>query len=276
MKINFSVLLSVYRKEKPEFLKESLQSVFSQTLPADEVILVEDGPLTEELDSVINEFEKKEPTLKVIKLLENIGLGSALNIGLTFCRNEYIARMDSDDICYSNRFEKQINYLYSHPDIDVIGSWTTEFHLDKHGKKIITSTKRFPQSSWDNIKYCTKRCPVEHPSVIFKKKSVINAGGYQHCYLFEDYHLWARMFVNGAKFYNIQEPLLYFRISNDSFKRRGGYKYAINEYHTLQIFRKIGFLTQKEFFFAVITRFPVRIMPNCIRKFIYTTFLRKK
>lgn len=272
----FSVLISVYRKEKPEFLKESLQSVFSQTLPADEVILVEDGPLTNELDSVINEFEQKESTLKVVKLPQNMGLGSALNEGLKFCKNEYVARMDSDDICFPERFEKQISYLKSHPDIDVIGSWTKEFYLDNQGNKVITSLKRFPHSIWENFKYCTKRCPVEHPAVIFKKKAVLAAGGYQHCYLFEDYHLWARMFVNGCKFYNIQEPLLLFRISNESFIRRGGYKYAVNEYNALKTFRDIGFLTSKEFYFAVLTRFPVRIMPNSIRKLIYTKFLRKQ
>jgi glycosyltransferase involved in cell wall biosynthesis len=274
--IKFSVLISVYKKENPEFLKESLQSIFSQTLLADEVILVQDGPLTEELDSVINEFRQKEPKLKIVKLPQNMGLGFALNKGLKFCNNEYIARMDSDDICFPERFEKQISYLQTHPDIDVIGCWTQEFHLDIHGNKVITSLKRFPHSIWENFKYCTKRCPVEHPAVIFKKKSVIDAGGYQSCYLFEDYHLWARMFVNGAKFYNIQEPLLYFRMSNDSFKRRGGFKYAINEYHALKTFRDIGFFSTKEFYFALITRFPIRIMPNCIRKFIYTRFLRKK
>lgn len=271
----FSVLMSVYRKEKPQFLKESLQSIFSQTLSANEVILVEDGPLTEDLDSVIHEFEQQEPTLKIIKLPKNQGLGSALNEGLKYCKNEYVARMDSDDICFPERFEKQINYLENHPDIDVIGCWTKEFHLDNQKNKVITSIKRFPNSIWENFKYCTKRCPVEHPAVIFKKKSVLDAGGYQPCYLFEDYHLWARMFVNGAKFYNIAEPLLYFRMSDESFKRRGGYKYAISEYHALQTFKEIGFLTSKEFCFAVITRFPVRIMPNYIRKFIYTTFLRK-
>ena len=268
--------MSVYKKEKPDFLNESLQSVFSQTLPANEVILVEDGPLTEELNSVITKFKEQEPTLKVIRLSQNMGLGSALNEGLKHCSHEYVARMDSDDICFPERFEKQINYLRKHPDIDVIGCWTKEFHVDNQGNKIITSLKRFPNTVWENIKYCTKRCPVEHPAVIFKKEAVLAAGGYQHCYLFEDYHLWARMFVNGCKFYNLQEPLLFFRMSNESFVRRGGYKYAINEYRTLKIFRNIGFLTNKEFYFAVITRFPVRIMPNSIRKLIYTKLLRKK
>jgi glycosyltransferase involved in cell wall biosynthesis len=274
--INFSVLISVYKKERPEYLKESLQSIFSQTLLANEIILVEDGPLTEDLDFIIHEFEQKESTLKIIKLPQNVGLGSALNEGLKYCSYDYVARMDSDDICFPERFERQINYLKNHPDIDVIGCWTKEFHLDNQGNKIITSLKRFPHTVWENIKYCTKRCPVEHPAVIFKKKAVLAAGGYQHCYLFEDYHLWARMFVNGCKFYNIQEPLLFFRMSNESFIRRGGYKYAVNEYNALKTFRDIGFLTSKEFYFAVLTRFPVRIMPNSIRKLIYTKFLRKQ
>ena len=274
--IDFSVLISVYKKERPEYLKESLQSIFSQTLPANEVILVEDGPLTEDLDFIIHEFEHKESNIKIIKLPQNVGLGSALNEGLKYCSYDYVARMDSDDICSPERFERQINYLKNHPDIDVIGCWTKEFHLDNQGNKIITSLKRFPHTVWENIKYCTKRCPVEHPAVIFKKKAVLAAGGYQHCYLFEDYHLWARMFVNGCKFYNIQEPLLLFRMSNESFIRRGGYKYAVNEYNALKTFRDIGFLTSKEFYFAVLTRFPVRIMPNSIRKLIYTKFLRKQ
>lgn len=272
--VKFSVLMSVYKKEIPSYLKDSLDSIFSQTLPANEVILVEDGPLTNELDHVIKEYQASQPTLQIIKLSQNKGLGNALNEGMKHCRYEYIVRMDSDDICFPNRFEKQINYLEQHPDIDVIGSWSKEFYEDTEGRIIEMSLKKFPHKVWDNFKYCTKRCPIEHPAVVLKKKAVLEVGGYKHCYLFEDYHLWARMFINGAKFYNLQEPLLYFRMSNDSFKRRGGFKYAKSELNALKEFKKIGFLTQREFYYAVITRFPVRMLPNCIRKFIYITFLR--
>lgn len=273
--IKFSVLISVYKRENPFYLKESLQSVFSQTLLPNEVVLIQDGPLTDDLERIVCEFQSLQPTLKVVKLPQNIGLGSALNEGFKYCNYDYIARMDSDDICYSERFEKQITYLDNHPDIDVIGCWTQEFYVNKYGNKVMTSLKKFPHGVWDNFKYCTKRCPIEHPAVILKKKAVIDAGGYQHCYLFEDYHLWARMFVNGAKFCNLQEPLLYFRMTEDSFKRRGGFKYAKNEYYALRQFCEIGFLTKREFYFAVLTRFPVRVMPNFMRKFVYNTFLRK-
>lgn len=273
--IQFSVLMAVYKKEKPSYLEESLASIFFQTLSADEVILIKDGPLTEDLENVINKFQVTQPTLKIIQLNQNQGLGNALNVGMKHCSYDYIARMDSDDICFPNRFELQIAYIENHPDIDVVGSWTQEFYEKRQGTKVITSLKKFPHKAWDNFKYCTKRCPVEHPAVIFKKVSVLEAGGYQHCYLFEDYHLWARMFVDGAKFYNLQEPLLYFRTSRESYSRRGGIKYAKNEYNVLKQFKQIGFLSKYEFIYAVITRFPVRIIPNFIRTYIYKIFLRK-
>ena len=245
--------MSVYRKENPVFLRKSLNSVFSQTLPANEIVLVEDGPLTDELYEVIDEFRESQSTLKIVSLEQN------------HCSFEIIARMDTDDICYPDRFEKQISYMECHFDVDVVGCWTQEFYEDLEGHKVITSLKKFPNTVWHNIKYCTKRCPVEHPAVVLRKKAVLAVGGYQHCYLFEDYHLWARMFVNGSKFYNLQEPLLFFRISNESFKRRGGYRYAMS---------RIGFLSKKDFLFAVITRFPVRLLPNGIRKVFYNLFLR--
>lgn len=273
---NFSVLLSVYAKENPLFLTESLNSVFAQTLPPTEVVLVEDGPLTDSLYKVIECFKEKYLTLKVVSLPQNSGLGNALNEGMKHCANELIARMDSDDICFPQRFEKQIAYMKTHSDVDVVGCWTKEFHEDINGNKIVTSLKKFPQTVWNNVKYSTKRCPVEHPAVVLRKSAVMSVGGYKHCYLFEDYYLWARMFVNGSKFYNIQEPLLYFRVSDASFKRRGGMKYALNEFRTLKEFKEIGFLSKWEFYYAVITRFPIRILPNALRKMFYTTFLRKK
>lgn len=272
---NFSVLMSVYKKENPHFLQESLDSVFSQTLPPNEVILVEDGPLTNELYNVINHFIKSYANLKVIPLEKNTGLGNALNEGMKRCSFELIARMDTDDICFPQRFEKQIKYMESHPDVDVLGCWTEEFHEDINGNIIITSHKKFPETVWNNVKYSTKRCPVEHPAVILRKSAVLAVGGYKYCYLFEDYYLWARMFVNGSKFYNLQEPLLYFRMSDESFKRRGGVKYAINEYRTLKEFKRIGFMSTFELYYAVVTRFPIRILPNSLRKMFYKYFLRK-
>lgn len=272
---DFSVLMSVYKKENPSYMRDCLNSVFNQTLQPTEVVLVEDGPLTQELYDLVSNFEKHHSRLKVVPLEKNGGLGKALNEGLKHCSYDYVARMDTDDQCYPTRFEKQIKFLEEHPNIDVVGSLTTEFTDDGNGVKKILSTKYFPETVEETERYSWKRCPVEHPAVIFKKQAVLKAGGYQHCLLFEDYHLWARMLVNGAKFYNIQEPLLYFRMTEDSFNRRGGLKYAMNEFKALGMFRKIGFLSNRQYLFTILTRFPVRVMPHYIRKFIYNKFLRR-
>lgn len=273
--IKFSVLMSVYIKEKPDFLRESLNSIFKQTLQPNEIVLVEDGPLTNKLYSIINDFQQKYPTLKTVILKENVGLGKALNEGMKYCSYDIIARMDSDDICLTNRFEKQISFLQNHPEIDMIGCWTQEFTEDNNGAKQYMAIKKFPVTNDEIYKFGKNRNPFEHPSVIFKKEAIIKAGGYIHCYLFEDYYLWARMMMNNCKFYNIPEPLLYFRMTENSFERRGGWKYAITEVKNMWMFKKIGFFSLSLYLKNVFTRFPVRIMPNKLRKFIYNTFLRK-
>lgn len=270
----FSVLLSVYKKENPLFLKKSLDSVFSQTRKADEVVLVEDGPLTLELDTVIEEFASKEPTLKLVKLEKNQGLGRALNAGMKQCTYNYVARMDTDDICFPNRFEKQMAFIDEHPDVELLGSWTQEFTEDENGMRLM-SLKKFPETNEEIYEFGRKRNPFEHPSVIFRKSSVIAAGEYVHCYLFEDYFMWARMMLNNAVMYNIPEPLLYFRMTTDSFERRGGWNYAVKEVHNLWMFKQVGFFSFGEFLKNAITRFPVRVMPNKMRKFVYNKFLRK-
>ena len=271
----FSVLLSVYNKENPLFLKKSLDSVFSQTRKADEVVLVEDGPLTTELDAVIEQFVKDEPTLKLVVLKKNQGLGRALNAGMKECTYNYVARMDTDDICYPNRFEKQMAYIDEHPEVDLLGTWTQEFSEDDNGNMKLMSLKKFPEHNDEIYFFARKRNPFEHPSVLFKKQSVIDAGGYQHCYLFEDYFMWARMMLNDCTFYNIPEPLLYFRMTTDSFERRGGFKYAMKEVYNLWKFKEVGFFSLSEFLMNVARRFPIRIMPNKVRKWFYNKVLRK-
>lgn len=274
--IPFSVLISVYKKENPSYLRECLKSVFSQTLLANEVILVKDGPLSEDLDKVINEFQIIQPTLKIIKLDQNQGLGNALNEGIKYCSYDYIARMDSDDICFPNRFERQILYLEKHPDIDIVGTYSQEFSEDQNGLKTYNALKKFPISNEECYKYAKKRNPMEHPTVIFKKSSIMTAGGYMHCYLFEDYYMWIRMFLNKCTFHNISEPLLYFRMTKESFRRRGGWNYVKAELRALRTFKSTGFYTPTQYWKNIITRIPVRLMPNIVRKYIYNLFLRNR
>lgn len=263
--------MSVYWKEQPTYLEQALDSVFKQSVKPTEVVVVKDGPLTPELDEVIDDFYSKHNELKVVALPENVGLGAALNEGLKYCSCELVARMDSDDISKPNRFEKQLEAFNNNTDIDVVGSWVDEFQ----GKITnILSVRKLPTSGDELYGYAQKRCPLNHPTVMFRKTSIEAVGGYKHFYLFEDYYLWVRLLINGYHLYNIQESLLYFRTSYDMLARRGGFKYAMSEVALFREMYKIGFIKRFVFFKNVAIRFPIRLMPNKIRRLVYQYLLR--
>lgn len=268
----FSVLLSVYKNEHPNYLRQSLDSILSQILPPDEIILVKDGPLTSELDCFIENYKKRCPVLKVIPLAINQGLGKALNEGLKHCSYDLIARMDTDDIAKPNRFKRQIQVFQEHPELDVVGAWIDEFEETTSN---IISTRKLPEVHDDICQFAKKRNPENHPVIMFRKQAVLAAGGYQHFPLFEDYYLWIRMLQNGAKFYNIQESLLYFRFSPAMFKRRGGLKYVTTELRFQNQLRNLEFITSSEYLYNVFIRVITRMMPNTLRAILYKKALRK-
>ena len=268
----FSVLLSVYWKEQPAYLQQSLDSIFTQTLMPDEVVLVKDGLLTEELDEVIEDYCRKYPILKIVPLVQNQGLGKALNEGLKHCSYDLVARMDTDDIAKPNRFEKQVKVFEEHPELDLVGAWIDEFEEDA---KHVISVRKVPEFPIEVQKYALKRSPTNHAVVMFRKSAVLSAGGYLHFPLFEDYYLWVRMLQNGAQFYNIQESLLFVRTSPEMFKRRGGWKYAKDEVRFQHKLLDLGFIGRGHFVENICVRFVVRILPNNLRGFFYTKVLRK-
>lgn len=267
----FSVLMSLYTKERPGFLRQSLDSIFNQTLRAVEVVLVEDGPLTPELYAILDSFQQKYPELKRIKIAKNGGLGNALNEGLKYCSNELVIRMDSDDVCFENRFEKQVRFMTKHSEIDISSCWIEEFEINIDNVK---SIKKVPGTHEEIEKYICKRNPLNHPAVIFKKSAVEKAGGYQHFPLFEDWYLWARMMKAGARFANLQECLLHFRTSPEMFKRRGGVKYAMDSTRFQWELHKLGLVSSFGALKASILRGAVYLMPNSIRQLVYSKILR--
>lgn len=272
MKKYFSVLMSVYYKENPIYLKEAIESIYDkQILKPTEIVLVEDGKLTEELYQEINrQKEKLKDILKIVKLEKNSGLGKALNVGILNCTNELIARMDTDDIAYPNRFKEQMEYLKNYPETDVLGTFMNEFIDD------ISNIICIKDAPLDNIeKYMKYRDPVNHPSVILKKSKVLEAGNYQEILLNEDSYLWRRMLKKGAIFKNISEPLMYFRVSNDTYKRRGGWKYVKAEWELQKKYLELGVINKFEFWQNILLKSIVRLMPNWLRKFVYLKILRK-
>lgn len=269
---SFSVLISVYSREKASNLGLSLESVFEQTLPPTEVVLVEDGPLTPELYDVIEEYRKKHANLHSVKIEKNGGLGNALNEGLKHCHYELVARMDSDDICFPDRFERQVKFMTEHPDIDVCSGWMSEFEGEPTNR---ISTKKVPSTHEEISHYIKLRNPLNHPAVMFKKSAVDAAGGYIHFTLFEDWYLWVRMWQNGAKFANIPAYLLNFRTSADMFRRRGGFKYACLSAKFQWMLHDIKMLSWFEALRYSLMRGTVYIMPNWMRKLVYSKILRR-
>lgn len=272
--MKYSVLMSVYEKENPKYFEESIQSMLNQTIAPDEFVIVKDGRITNELEKVINKFTLKNSGLfKIIDLKENVGLGPALAIGVENCKNEYIARMDSDDISVSTRIEKQFKILEEDPELDIIGSSVGEFIENTEN---VISYRELPEKNEEIQEFSKKRNPFAHPSVLLRKQKVLEAGNYRKYYLCEDYDLWNRMISKGAKCYNIQENLVFMRISKDFFKRRGGIKYlkSILKFKVEQY--KNGYYSMSNLIVSGGAHTIVCLLPNFLREFIYLKLLRGK
>lgn len=212
----FSVLMSLYHKENPDYLGLALQSVFKQTMLPDQVVLVLDGPIGDVLMSVVDKFKSDYAALDVYPQEENRGLSAALNIGLEKCRNEIIFRMDTDDICYNNRFERMLKEYSADPRLELVGSFATM--IDEKGKEIKGMSAPMSQ---EEIYRKVWTCPFIHPTVSFKKSSLMRVGSYNPNSgpRQDDYELWFRCVEGGLKCKNIDESLLYYRFFKDSVSR---------------------------------------------------------
>ena len=289
----YTVLMSVYYKEKPEYLSLSIESMLNQTVKPDEFIIVKDGPLTTELDEVINNFVTAYPkTFNIIVNETNLGLGPALAKGIENSKNELIARMDSDDYVVSTRCERQLEKFREDPKLGMVGSYEAEFVDDidnddnleliiynyNYAKKEMNLNLCELKDDKINIieRFMHRRCSVLHPTVMYKKSAVLKSGNYQSVLLYEDYDLFARMVLEyHIKSYNIPEPLYYIRTSEDFFKRRGGIKYAktVLKFKWGQ-YRK-GYMSLMDFCISGLGQAFVCVLPNSLRKSFYMKFLRK-
>lgn len=267
----FSLLMSVYKGEKAEHLKTCFDSIYNQSLRPTEIILVEDGPLTPALHEAIAREEQRFPCLKRVVLEQNQGLGIALNKGMEACSFDVVARMDTDDICMPERFLTQMQFMESHPEVDVLSAWITEFDDEPSN---VVAVRNLPEKHDDIFRFGKKRNPVNHPVTVFRKQAVMKAGGYQPSSLFEDYYLWARMLMSGCRFHNLQQSLLLFRRSPEMIHRRGGIAYARYEIQHFRKLNELGYISRFNLVRNVLQRYFVRILPNCIRSFIYKHLLR--
>ncbi len=271
--MKYSVLMSVWRNDSAEHLALALKSIYEeQRRKPDEIVVVFDGPLTDELYSVLNSFrEGKEETVKYFPQEENRGLGEALRIGAEKCTGDYIFRMDADDISAPERFLKQANYIEEHPDIDVLSANTAEF-LESTDEEMRLCT--FPETHEGIAKLAKTRNPVNHMTVCVKRESLIRCGSYMPLHLLEDYYLWLRMLADGCKFATYAEPLVYVRIGNGMYSRRSS-KTQIKGWRVLQDFMVDHKMISKlrRFKNMITVRIFVKIPPR-LKKWVYNSFMR--
>ncbi len=273
--MKYSVLMSVYKYDNADFLKRALASIYEeQTRKPDEIVVVFDGPLTDELYCVLNDFAEDKSNIVYYYPQEvNRGLGEALRIGTQKCTGDYIFRMDSDDISHPERFEKQIAYIEANPDTDVVGTDIAEFYLNPNEQNL--RVRACPESHDKIVAMAKKRNPMNHVTVCIKKDSLLQCGGYENLLLLEDYYLWLKMIAAGYVLKNINESLVYVRIGNGFHAKRGS-KIRISGWKILQKYMyEKGLIKKRE---AIMNMVYIRVFTYCppkIKKWIYDKLLRK-
>ncbi len=267
----YSMLMSVYKKEKAENLRLSVESMMKQTVPPDDAVLYCDGRLTKELYDTIDRLKERYDILNVLYNNENIGLGKALAKCLKSCKYEIVARMDSDDIAFPDRMERQLE-AFSRFGADIVSGTVEEFEGDTGN---IIGIKSLPQYDEQIKKYARKRNPFNQPCVAFKKESVLKAGNYQHCPYFEDYWLWLRMLKNGCVGYNVPKAVLHMRSGEQLYMRRGGKDYICHALNFRKMARRSGFCSMTDYITACTGHIVAAAVPNKLRMIIYSKVLRK-
>lgn len=268
--VKFSVLMSLYYKESPAYLQDCFLSLQAQTLPADEIVLVFDGPVGEDLEAVVLKWYEKLPIV-LVRLESNVGLGRALNHGLAECSNDWVFRMDTDDICLPERFERQVARIMSNPSLSLIGTQVMEFDGSPNN---VVGVKSVPCRHEDILKFASRRNPFNHMSVAYKRSVVAGVGGYKHHMYMEDYNLWLRLLASGVEAENLSENLLLVRAGSSMLQRRRGWIYVKSEYELLQLKNRLGVSSLVNNYGSFVLRSISRLLPAWLLARVYS-FLRK-
>ena len=270
--MEFSVLITVYEKEKPYNLRKSLLSSYRQTIRPTEIVLVCDGELTQELYDEIEQIKSEIPILKVYQLSSNVGSGPASCFGVKKCNTDLIARMDSDDYSEETRFEKQIKAFEENPNLIMVGTNILEKNTE------FTALKTVPERTKEIREYSKFRNPFNNPSSMMKKEYILKVGNYRKFRYLEDYDLTMRLIHDNPTkdFLNIQEPLVIMQTNNSSYLRRGGLLYVKTEFFLQVDFYRRGYISKVELCRNIFIRNIVRVMPNSMRKLIYKKKMRER
>lgn len=273
----FSVAMSVYGKDNADWFAKALASIVEQTVKPAEIVLVEDGPVSQEIEQVVAHYQQrcKEENIafNLIPLPQNQGLGNALRLATESATHELVARMDSDDISVPFRFEHQLAFFAQNPETSILGGNIEEFVGEPSN---IVGQRVCPQTDADIRQYMKKRCAMNHVSVMFRKSEVLRAGNYMDWFYNEDYYLWIRMMLAGCTFANLDEVLVTVRMGYDTYGRRGGMRYFRSERDIQRLMFKEGIISRPAMVTNICIRFGVQILlPNWLRSFVFQKLFRK-
>ena len=282
--VKFTLLMCIYIKEDPLNLNRCLNSINKQTVMPDEVVIVKDGPVTSELEYVLESHRFKETpqhpvSENIITLPENVTLGPARAAGVSAAKNEWIAIMDSDDICRPDRFEKQLKMIEKNPKLGLIGGQAEEFSDEtgpSGGPGRRGAIRTVPTDHNDIIKFAKIRNPFNHMTVMFKRNAVLMVGNYRYFPYFEDYDLWTRMIKNGTICANHPDVLVDARTDKDTYRRRRGSNYINQEWRMQEQLKELGLISSAEFIRNTTLRVPIRLLPGGMLASIYKKVLRDK
>ncbi|MEJ5997716.1 glycosyltransferase [Corynebacterium sp. H130] len=276
-----SFLIPVYAGADATQFQHTLDSLWAQTRPAEEVVVVEDGPLTTELERVLDDAQATHPELRRVRLARNQGAGPALQAGLGTITTDFIARIDADDLAYPERIEKQLAYFAQHPRLTVLGTAVTEFDdstFTQTGdlQQSVGKVRALPETHEAILKYARINTPVNHPSVMMRTAAVRDAGGYQKVHHMEDYDLWARLLMSGAQFHNLAEPLTYFRTSQSQFARRTGKGMFAAERHMQRNLAAYGLVSKPRAALNLVVRTAYRLLPAAALQRAYGALFHRR
>lgn len=271
--MNFSVCISVYKNDKPADFLVAVRSIYNQTVLPNDIVLVVDGPIDENLRNSIAILESEISVLNVVYLPTNQGHAIARQTALMAAKNDLVAVMDADDISVPNRFEKQLNIFKQYPDVTVVGGLINEFIGNVSN---IVGSRIVPEIDEDIKEYLKSRCPMNLVTVMMRKNHLQKVGGYIDWYCEEDYYLWIRLAMAGYKFYNIQENLVYVRVGEEMYQRRGGWRYFKSEAKLQHYMWQHKVIGSARYIYNVSIRFAVQVaMPNSLRGWVFRMFARK-
>lgn len=269
----FSLLLPVYAGDRPEHLRRAFESsTIEQTLPPTEVVLVEDGPLPPAMTAEVERLEALTTIpLRRVRLAQNRGLAAALQEGLLQCSFEIVARADADDVCEPERFAVQVPLIAG--GLDLVGSALAEFESDE---TVIEAVRRRPTSAAEIRRFASFHNPVNHPSVVYRRSAVLDAGGYEEMPLMEDYWLWARMIVRGAAMANVEEALVRYRTGAGLYTRRGGLRALRSDWVFQRRAHAIGLTTRTQMVRNLLQRLVYRVVPDVVRRWSYRVLVVRR